>query len=335
LLSENSGNHFMGVLRISVALCTYNGSRHLGEQLESICGQSRSPDEVVICDDNSTDNTIHVLEEFASRAAFSVRVVSNSTRLGTTTNFEKAIHRCDGDVIVLADQDDIWKEEKLKTLETAFLADPGLTYIFSDGDVIDDKGRPMGCSMWESLGFSAAALCGDFNKNQVPFLLKQNVATGAAMAFRSSLATLVQPIPPAWLHDHWVALLGSVFGRGMGLSDRLIMYRQHPAQQKGVRSSTLAEKYRQSLATDNMVLDGKIERLKELVERISRVELSVHSRGQNIELIGDKISHLAARSVARSTAGFPKVGVVMSEAFAGRYNRFSESWVSIARDLLA
>jgi glycosyltransferase involved in cell wall biosynthesis len=316
-------------------MCTYNGAHYLDEQLNSICGQHRPPDEIVICDDQSTDSTPQILETFQSRAPFSVRLVSNSARLGSTSNFDKAIRLCSGDIIALADQDDIWKEEKLKRLESVFLSDPGVTYIFSDGDVIDERGRPVGCSMWESLGFSSASLCTDFDKSQVAFLLKHNVATGAAMAFRSSLTTMAWPIPTTWLHDHWVALLGSTFGRGTAYPDRLIMYRQHQAQQKGVRKSTLTEKYRQSLGTDSTLLDHKIERHKELVDRIGRFESSSHAREQSIRLIREKMSHLSTRSVARSAAGFPKVRAVMSEAFAGGYHRFSESWCSIIRDLFA
>jgi glycosyltransferase involved in cell wall biosynthesis len=325
----------MGQLRISVAMCTYNGARHLSEQLESIRLQTLPPDEVVVCDDSSTDETLQILRDFATKAAFSVRIFSNPSRLGSTKNFDKAISLCKSDIVVLADQDDVWKETKVERLESVFLAEPDVDYVFSDGEVIDEHGRRVGCSMWQSLGFEPSSLPDRFKEDEVLFLLKQNVVTGAATAFRSSLAEVVQPIPPAWLHDHWIALLGSVFGRGVALSDRLIMYRQHPNQQKGVRRSTLSEKCRESMISNQTALTQRFERLKELDARASRFLTSTNHRGQGVGTIREKMSHVSMRSAARSTSGLSKVRAVMSEVFAGRYHRFSDSWLSIARDLLA
>ena len=74
---------------ISVAICTYNGARYVREQLESIANQTQLPDEVVICDDVSEDDTLNILNDFASQGRFAVRIVANSERLGPARNFEK------------------------------------------------------------------------------------------------------------------------------------------------------------------------------------------------------------------------------------------------------
>lgn len=99
--------------RISVAVCTYNGSRFLPEQLTSIAAQTRLPDEMVVCDDGATDATAEIIEKFARTAPFLVRFIRNSQNLGSTKNFENAIGLCTGDLIALSDQDDIWMREKL------------------------------------------------------------------------------------------------------------------------------------------------------------------------------------------------------------------------------
>src|SRR5688572_3171861 len=99
--------------RLSVALCSYNGARFIHDQLSSIARQSRLPDELVICDDRSSDNTIAIIEKFAVDAPFPVRSHVNPTNLGSTKNFELAISRCCGDFIALSDQDDIWHQDKL------------------------------------------------------------------------------------------------------------------------------------------------------------------------------------------------------------------------------
>jgi len=102
---------------LSVAMCTYNGEQYLQEQLDSIIAQTRLPNEVVVCDDGSTDATLQILDEFQETAPFPVRIYRNGTRLGPTKNFEKAIKLCSGNVIALSDQDDVWMPHKLERLE--------------------------------------------------------------------------------------------------------------------------------------------------------------------------------------------------------------------------
>jgi len=104
---------------VSVALCTYNGAAYLGEQLDSIVAQSRPPDELVVCDDGSTDGTVGLLQAFVPEAPFPVRLYRNERNRGFAKNFERAISLCTGDFIALSDQDDVWKPEKLARLATA------------------------------------------------------------------------------------------------------------------------------------------------------------------------------------------------------------------------
>ena len=92
---------------ISVALCTYNGAQHLPAQLASIAGQTRQPDELLVCDDVSDDFTIEVIESFAHNVPFPVRVFINNEKLGAIKNFEKAVSLCTGDILFLSDQDDV------------------------------------------------------------------------------------------------------------------------------------------------------------------------------------------------------------------------------------
>jgi glycosyltransferase involved in cell wall biosynthesis len=103
--------------RISVALCTYNGERFLHQQLDSIAMQTRLPDELVVCDDRSTDRTLAIVREFAASAPYPVRVFENQANLGFAANFEGAIRRCDGDLIALSDQDDVWYPTRLERSE--------------------------------------------------------------------------------------------------------------------------------------------------------------------------------------------------------------------------
>src|SRR5437879_6214343 len=125
-------------MRLSIAMCTYNGARFLKEQLDSIASQTCSPDEVIVCDDHSSDGTVQVIERFASGAPFPVKLQVNETNLGSTKNFEKAIGLCQGEVIALADQDDVWSSIKLERLIAAFESDPNLGLVFSDAQLVDE-----------------------------------------------------------------------------------------------------------------------------------------------------------------------------------------------------
>ena len=110
--------------RISVAMCTYNGEKYLHQQLASIAQQTRLPEEMVVCDDCSSDSTPEIIEEFARTVPFPVRFFRNPQNLGSTKNFEKAIGLCTGDMIALCDQDDIWMPEKLARQAEMMERDP-------------------------------------------------------------------------------------------------------------------------------------------------------------------------------------------------------------------
>src|SRR4030095_10826576 len=128
----------------SVAMCTYNGARYVGEQLDSIASQTRPPDELVVCDDRSSDETVQIVEQFAASAKFPVSLEVNSQNLGSTKNFEKAIEICEGDLIALADQDDVWVPSKLEIIEREFDAVPASGLVFTDAEVVDKNLRPLG-----------------------------------------------------------------------------------------------------------------------------------------------------------------------------------------------
>ena len=179
---------------VSVAMCTYNGARYLHEQLDSILTQTRVPDELIVCDDGSTDATLKILDEFNKKAQFSVKIYCNVTRLGSTKNFEKAIALCAGNVIVLSDQDDVWLPEKLERIEQAFVVHPNAGYVFSDALVVDEELRSLGYTMWGQALFTNRERRRFETGHQIEILLKHNVVTGATMAFRKGLKKLILPI---------------------------------------------------------------------------------------------------------------------------------------------
>src|SRR6267154_3469289 len=137
-------------------MCTFNGGQFLTEQLQSIAMQDRLPDELIVCDDRSTDRTVAIIEDFAVRAPFPVHVLVNEARLGTSKNFERAIRLAEGEIIALADKDDVWDRRKLGLLESMFSRRPSLGLVFTDAELVADRLSPEGGTLWEAVGFGAA-----------------------------------------------------------------------------------------------------------------------------------------------------------------------------------
>jgi len=100
-------------IKASICLTTYNGSKYLQQQLDSFLAQSILPDELVVCDDGSTDATCEIIERFKQIAPFEVRLYKNENNLGYAQNFSKALGLCKGDFVFLSDQDDVWLPKKL------------------------------------------------------------------------------------------------------------------------------------------------------------------------------------------------------------------------------
>ena len=115
---------------LSIALSTYNGSKFLREQLQSLANQTLLPFEVVITDDCSTDDTLSIIKEFSN--VLNIRVFVNDLPLKVTKNFEKAISLCSGDVILMCDQDDIWHPDKLAKIDKYFRENPAQLAVYQD-----------------------------------------------------------------------------------------------------------------------------------------------------------------------------------------------------------
>jgi glycosyltransferase involved in cell wall biosynthesis len=323
----------MGFLQMSIAMCTFNGARYLREQLSSIAAQSTLPDELVVCDDGSTDDTLETLSTFATRVPFDVRIFVNEERLGPVKNFEKAISLCRGGIIALCDQDDIWKRHKLAKLVETFQKDPDAVYVFSDAEMADDVGVALGYTLWDAVGLrrDVAKFCG---ATQLEMLLRKSLVTGAALSLRSSFREVVLPIPSNWMHDAWIASLGSALSHGVPVSDTLLLYRRHAAQACGWRTKTFRQVFNNSLSATGEESWKKVEQFRELHQRVLSAAALVKVKSECLDLLKQKEMHLVQRAKTRSTNGISRIAKVFTELCTGRYKRFSEAfWYSVLRDL--
>ena len=138
-------------MKISVVTASYNGAKHIAEQLDSIRRQSVLPYEIVISDDGSTDSTASIVEEFAKNTPeINVVFISNTAPHGVDKNFENALRHASGDIIFLCDQDDVWLPERIEKMLTAFDGNtPSATCC--DSMITDEKLAPLGYILPRSL----------------------------------------------------------------------------------------------------------------------------------------------------------------------------------------
>jgi glycosyltransferase involved in cell wall biosynthesis len=316
-------------------MCTYNGARFLSGQLESIAVQSRLPDELVVCDDRSADESIGIVRNFARNAPFLVRLEINKKNLGTTKNFEKAIGLCRGEIIALADQDDVWNPRKLAALESVLEEHPEAGYVFSDAELINECGAAIRKTLWNSNRFRGAVLSNFSETKQVEALLRRNAATGATMVFRSCLRSVLLPISQHFVHDYWIALLSSSLGSyGVAVPELLIQYRQHAGQQIGATRMSILQKVKWARQVGPAEYSNRAGGYLEMRERLLLAAQNGRTcRANHMALLEEKIRHCSRRASVHSTHGTAKFNAIFSEVLTGRYARFSNSWTSVVEDL--
>jgi len=195
--------------------------------------QTRLPDELVVCDDRSTDGTVAILRDFAASASFPVRITCNEQNLGFVANFAQAIRLCTGDLIALSDQDDIWYPTRLERSEQELAQHPKVGLVFSDAEVIDDHDQSMGMRLWSNFGFEGKRKQ-QFEAGDYTVLVKNRFVTGATIVFRSQLRDNILPIGPGWLHDEWIVAAVAGVAEVRPIDAPLIRYRKHASQQLGL-----------------------------------------------------------------------------------------------------
>ena len=214
----------MGNGVISVALCTFNGERYLAPLLESLSTQQQLPAELVVCDDGSSDATWSMLQDYARGAPFPVSLHRNTERLGPCANFQRAARLCRGLFTAFADQDDVWLPGKLTRALAALAAvpDPAASLYCSRLTCIDGHGRVIAHTRLPRVVGPANAPV-------------ENVAYGCSMVFGATLKAhfLAASARDMVMHDWWLYLLASAFGRVCYDPQPQVHYRQHTANVAG------------------------------------------------------------------------------------------------------
>ncbi len=220
---------------ISVALCTYNGEKFISQQLDSILCQSVPVDEIVICDDCSSDSTRQILEQYAVQSQ-SIRLIKNEHNLGYISNFEKAIRLCQGDFIFLSDQDDIWHPDKVAE-SIDYLSYSKMNGAFSNARIIDQEGLFHGKTLFDLLNLRPYIQKGVLQKYLFEILcFRRNLVTGATLVLTRKGKEMVLPLRRSdiFIHDAWIALCLSAHDKLGYIDESLIDYRIHSGQEMGL-----------------------------------------------------------------------------------------------------
>jgi glycosyltransferase involved in cell wall biosynthesis len=214
------------MLSVSIAMATYNGANYIEQQLASLASQGTLPRELIITDDGSSDDTVHLIEQFERRAPFQVVVHRNPKRLGYRENFMLAASLCTSDLIAFCDQDDVWASDKLTKCIDLFTSSAVLL-VYHDAKIINASGSfigdmassqpsrhihpPLSLDPWlHVLGFSQV-----FRRSLLDF---HQLWSKSIDQFKSS---------ERMAHDQWVPFLASVLGTTAYIREPLVLYRQH------------------------------------------------------------------------------------------------------------
>ncbi|TFD82665.1 glycosyltransferase family 2 protein [Cryobacterium fucosi] len=323
---------------VSVALCTYNGSAFLEEQLRSILDQSLRPAEIVVSDDGSTDGSAELVlsvvgawQALHPGVVVALQVLRNEAPLGVTANFEQALSACTGDLIALSDQDDVWHADRLDRIVAAFQSRPSLQLLHTDARLVDAGGAPLGTTLLDTLGVSAEDRRAVRSGRALDALLRRNIVTGATMVVRRDLVERARPFPAAWVHDEWLAMVAAVSGEMDLLDEVLVDYRQHEGNQIGASSLDASGRLGRLTASRRARNARLLARAVALQERAGTFVPAPSA--ETLRRIDAKLAHERMRS-ALPAARIGRVRPVLRALRAGDYGRYGLGLQDVLRDLV-
>jgi glycosyltransferase involved in cell wall biosynthesis len=201
---------------ISVCMTTYNGEKFIRQQISSILKQIYDDDEILVCDDRSTDSTVDIVRSFNDSR---IKLVVNSQNLGFSRNFTKCISLAENDIIFVSDQDDVWLPNKVEKYLKIFNTNPDIVSVMSNMEIIDGVGQVTTARFLNlRSGYG----------NRLVRVLRYYVKStyyGCSMAFRSELRDKILPLP--FHFDTWIGLVSDIYGHCYHLDEVTMQYRRH------------------------------------------------------------------------------------------------------------
>lgn len=205
-------------MKISIAMATCNGAKYIQEQLDSFARQSVLPQEIVISDDNSIDNTLEIIEKFARIAPFKIKILNNKKRLGYAANFNRALLHTDGNFVFLSDQDDVWYSHKIEYMIKLSEIYPDYHIYMNDALLTDSDLNSVNLTKYgqiKSGGYDDTAF-----------------VMGCCCLIKRELLDIALPIPPDYIaHDNWLVSIADGLNTKFIADKVLQYYRRHESNE--------------------------------------------------------------------------------------------------------
>jgi len=227
---------------IDIALASYNGIHYLPTLIRSIFLQENKSWKIILRDDKSTDSTYLYIQKQLSNNE-NITLLDSTKNLGVIKNFETILSASKAKYIMLADQDDYWKSNKvkdclsgIKKIEDKYGDERPILFI-TDLEVVDSNLKVLNPSFWDYENIDI------HSSIHLERLLVRNVSPGCSMILNKALLEIVLPFPKGiMMHDWWIILVASIFGK-IGLSGQAsIQYRQHDSNIEGAKKHSLLKK---------------------------------------------------------------------------------------------
>jgi glycosyltransferase involved in cell wall biosynthesis len=202
---------------VSVVLCTYNGEQFLEAQLQSILSQTYAEIEIIICDDASTDSTKKIITSYALKDN-RIKYFFNETNIGVNKNFEQGFAKAAGGFIAIADQDDIWRPEKIQK-QFALFTTEDILLVHTCSVIFSGEELPVGKITNKAVNLMEG--------NDCRKLLLRNSISGHNILFRSKLYHLSVPFPLFVYYDWWLSEVATVNGNIAASPEVLAFQRKH------------------------------------------------------------------------------------------------------------
>ncbi len=204
-------------MNISVCLASFNGEKYIHAQIKSIIDQLGINDELIICDDGSTDNTLKIIDQFNDER---IQLYKDRNHFNPIFNFESAINFSIKEIIVLSDQDDVWMPNRIDIIKSHFNKTNEVKYnlLVMDAEGIDSEGNTLYPSMLKYLNARRGIL-----KN-----IKKNSYIGCCLAFSKDVKNLITPFPiNIPMHDVWIGIICDLYGSVYFDKRISLIYRRH------------------------------------------------------------------------------------------------------------
>jgi len=266
-------------------MATFNGAKYINDQLKSISNQSIVPSEVIICDDNSTDETVIIIKKFIDSTSMNVRLFKNKKTMGFSQNFGKALGLCKGEYIFLCDQDDVWFSNKIERMLDVIEKNQDKYVFYNDAEFTDSDLVPKGQTKLNKQEKT--------NKNLNGFL------QGSCCVIKREFLNQILPIPiEVKAHDIWIGWLARIFDVKYVRKETLQYYRQHHDNNSNnkLNKSLNMNKYYYMYHTlsNNELLNNLNSSVKLLFLCKNKVNNISES---NVELFNNQIIHNALKKI--------------------------------------